>query len=85
MLLRAFPKGVPEEDYLALVALLYDEMSHRALATVLSHLFETTEYHRVLNDIGFASRLSPQSDPVLRVRGKLVAAGYEEWLKEEPC
>jgi hypothetical protein len=52
-LLRAYPNGLPEADCLALVFLLLENMSHRNLATVLTHVFGR-DSGGVLNDIGNA-------------------------------
>ncbi|GMU00777.1 hypothetical protein KH5H1_48970 [Corallococcus caeni] len=81
---RAFPEGVTEADYLPLLTVLYPHMSDRGLAMVVGH-FVGQDYPLVLNDIygvggGYAAA-SP--DAVAAVQARLVAAGLEEWIKED--
>ncbi|NOK36257.1 DUF3349 domain-containing protein [Corallococcus exercitus] len=80
---RAFPEGVTEADYLPLLTALYPHMSDRSLAMVVGH-FVGQDYPLVLNDIygvgGGYTSASP--DAVAAVQARLVAAGLEEWLKE---
>jgi hypothetical protein len=52
----AFPHGVGTEEYLPLLALLYEQMSDRSLAQVIAE-FTGREYHAVLND-SLVSRVS---------------------------
>ncbi|RKH27598.1 DUF3349 domain-containing protein [Corallococcus sp. CA041A] len=81
---RAFPDGVTEADYLPLLTVLYPHMSDRALARVVGH-FVGQDYPLVLNDIyGVGGGSQPASpDAVAAVQARLVAAGLEEWIKEE--
>ncbi|MBZ4377081.1 DUF3349 domain-containing protein [Corallococcus interemptor] len=81
---RAFPEGVTEADYLPLLTVLYPHMSDRNLAMVVGH-FVGQAYPLVLNDIyGVGGGSKPASpDGVAAVQGRLVAAGLEEWIKEE--
>ncbi|WP_158626601.1 DUF3349 domain-containing protein [Corallococcus interemptor] len=81
---RAFPDGVIEADYLALLTVLYPHMSDRALAKVVGHLIGQ-DYPLVMNDIwgvGGGSKPAPP-DAVAAVQARLVTAGLEEWIKEE--
>jgi hypothetical protein len=81
-LLRAYPTGLPDDDCICLISLLFQHMSHRNMATVLAYLFGRN-YNGVLNDIGNAVSVEHQdADSIARVRNKLNAAGYEAWTKE---
>lgn len=46
----AFPQGIEEQEYLPLLSILYEEMSDRSLAQVISE-FIGKEYPAVLNDV----------------------------------
>lgn len=79
----AFPNGVDSESYLPLLALLYDEMSDRCLAKVVAK-YTGKDYYIVLNDVyGVGSTDKPSPEAVAKVKQRLLACGYEEWLKEE--
>jgi hypothetical protein len=83
MLVAAFPDGVAGEDYLATIALLHGYMSARCLAETMVLAFGSfgVTYHTVYNDIGRVA--SPDvflPDVLTRVRARLTAAGYEDWL-----
>src|SRR4051812_16012846 len=82
----AFPAGVPEQSYKALLALLIVDMSQRALARVMAHATGKS-YHQVCHDVlGVVSAYGtakPQPAEVENVRRVLVANGYDEWLAEE--
>jgi hypothetical protein len=82
MLQRAYPGGLPEVDYLPLIALLYDHMSDRNLAEVLFNVFGV-EYVVVLNDIPKVdSPEAPNPRSIDIVRAKLLPVGWDAWLKE---
>ena len=84
MLLRAYPRGLPDEDYEALISLLYEHMSDRNLAQVISHLF-SKEYIVVWNDVGrIQSGTKTSKDASARVLQTLTDAGYAEWTRESP-
>ena len=85
MLVAAFPDGVTGEDYLGTIALLYDYMSNRCLAEAMALALGDfgVSYHTVYNDIGRAVPAAAVSAVVLaRVRARLTAAGYEDWIHE---
>ena len=83
LLRSAYPKGIPEQEYFAVLRLLYDYMSHRGLAQVIS-LLGGKEYMEAYNDVGgCVTDLAPDEQTLQAVRGKLVAHGYDEWVKEE--
>ncbi|MDB9510259.1 DUF3349 domain-containing protein [Kamptonema animale CS-326] len=76
---RAFPNGINQEDYLPLLALLYEQMSDRNLAEVIAY-YTGKDYYIVLNDV-----YSVQSSdvPISKVKERLLACGYDDWLQEE--
>ena len=79
----AFPNGIDSESYFPLLALLYNEMSHRCLAEVIAH-YTRKDYYIVLNDVyGVESTNVPTPRAIAKVKQRLLACGYEEWLKEE--
>lgn len=79
LLKKAYPSGLPPEDYKPLIAVLYEEMSQRNLANVLSKALGL-DYHRVLNVVGVETPAASELD---RIRQKLGPFGYDDWLKEE--
>jgi hypothetical protein len=84
MLKSAFPDPIERDDYLNLLFLLHDEFSQRNLAELVAQCF-AVNYHSALNDVLFVG--SPDYEPDLkakeRIKGRLLAHGYEAWLKEE--
>ena len=80
---RAFPDGVDTESYFPLLALLESEMSDRNLAETIAY-FTKRDYEEVLNDTYAVKSLSiPSAEAIDRVKTRLIACGYEEWLNEE--
>ena len=78
----AFPQGIDEEAYLALLALLGEELSDRNLAEVIAGVFGLV-YERALNDIYRARSTNiPSPDTVRRVKECLLPYGYESWLQD---
>ncbi len=79
----AFPDGIESEAYLPLLALLYDEMSDRSLARLVAD-YTGKDYYIVLNDVyRVKSTDVPSPESIARVRKRLLACGYEEWLEQE--
>jgi hypothetical protein len=75
---KAYPDGVPGEDYLPLLVALWPDFSDRNLAAVVAELLDgepAIVSHDATAAIGVQRRPSPQD--VNRVRGLLAAAGYE--------
>lgn len=70
------------DDYWPLLVVLYPYMSDRALARVVSH-FVGQDYGLVLNDVFGVNAKSLPSSEVDAVRARLLAAGLDEWDKEE--
>lgn len=76
VLRRAYPAGVPTEDYLPLLALLQIYMSYENLAIVVSELVDD-ERVVVENDAAKASSSRrPSIDEVERIRRHLVDSGW---------
>jgi hypothetical protein len=83
-LLRAgFPKGMSNEAYLPLLALLGTNLSDRNLADVMAHVF-SLDRARVLHDI-YRSRSTdaPSAETIEKVRQRLLPHGYVRWQQEE--
>ena len=83
MLSRAYPNGIPQDDYFPLLWLLAEEMSEEGIANVFVHIpgFEPIV---VANDV--AKSLSthwPSAEQIKRVKKNLAKFGYEMWLREE--
>lgn len=79
----AFPQGISEEFYLPLLSILYEELSDRNLAQVISE-FTGRDYHVVLNDVyRIASTPKFSSELIEAVQQRLVGCNYEEWLAGE--
>jgi hypothetical protein len=83
MLRCAYPDGVPDEDYNALIAALYNFMSFRTESDVLAALTRK-DWGRVYNDISsYAAKESiytPTNEDFERVNGKLAQCGFAEWV-----
>ncbi|WP_224246687.1 DUF3349 domain-containing protein [Hyalangium gracile] len=78
VLVRAFPNGVPESLYPALLSVLCEEMSFRAVARAIDVTFGI-DYITVLNDaFGTQVRNIPPAAEVQTVRERLRQSGYEE-------
>lgn len=83
MLQCAFPNGIDEETYMLLLAVLYDQMSARSLAQVISS-YTGKDYYIVLNDVyrvGATEAVSSQA--LSKTEQQLLNCGYEEWLAQE--
>lgn len=77
VLRTAYPSGLPDEDYLPLLAVLHDGYSGRQLAALVA---EFTGRERVLVDNDHAKVVSlqpPDRQRVAAVRSRLAEAGYE--------
>lgn len=81
MLKCAFPNGVTDEEYWSILSILHQVMSFWTIADVLSAL-TNKERIEVYNDAsGFGLDAPPNIDDVERVKSKLRACGYDEWLQ----
>jgi hypothetical protein len=88
MLVNAFPNGMEEGNYFPLIAILYEGMSHRSLAEVVSAITETS-YSEVLNDVykvgsqkDIEGHVEVTLDELERVKRLLLPYGYDKWLEE---
>jgi Protein of unknown function (DUF3349) len=82
MLGRAYPEGIPERDYMCVVAILGEFMSERSLAEVVSRCSAHDRFE-VGNDWASLSRQRPIEVELNRVRDLLLRAGLEAWIDEE--
>lgn len=79
----AFPEGLSTESYFPLLALLESEMSDRNLAETIAY-YTKRDYSEILNDIYAVKSTSiPSTEAINKVKTRLLACGYEEWLNEE--
>lgn len=78
MIEKSYPLGIPKEDYLPLLKILYNEMSDRNIIDVIS-LLTTKPKHIVQNDL-YSIAIKPiDCNRVLLI---LKQNGYEDWLLE---
>lgn len=83
MLKNAFPNGIGNDDYFPLMSLLYEYMSDRNLAEVISSI-TGKDIAITLNDIQKSVSVNLSSDEVIKnIRKKLLPYGFEEWTEEE--
>ena len=81
MINRAYPRGIPSDDYLPLIAILAEEMSEKGIGSAMAFI----GYDRfvVCNDVAkVQSFATPKMSDVQRVRNRLEPAGYQDWLSE---
>ncbi|MBH8566292.1 DUF3349 domain-containing protein [Nostoc sp. CENA67] len=79
----AFPEGIDEQRYWALLSILYENMSDRSLAQVIAEYTEK-DYHVVLNDVYRVGSMTNLSSEVIdSVKQKLISCDYEKWLADE--
>jgi hypothetical protein len=67
-----------EEEYISIISLLYDHLSDRNLAEVLSFCI-MKDRMEIYNDIAQYH----QANVIEEVKLKLNCAGFEEWINEE--
>lgn len=82
MLSQAFPDGIDEESYWALLYLLYNHICDENLALVLSTFVEKP-WGVISNDIYKVNRLKIDEKIVQKVKAELDAYGFEEWKIED--
>jgi hypothetical protein len=87
MVRGAYPEGIPEEDYPALVILLAPGMGYRTLAHLMAACtgkeYPLT-YHDVLKAQSPFNTDKPSVQRIEEVKRRLQAHGYDEWVAEEP-
>jgi len=72
---RVYPRGVPEADYMALIAVLADRMSEENVAIVVAELIDG-EVLVVANDVAAAQSVRvPAAAARARVRSTLESVG----------
>ena len=82
MLHQAFPNGVDEESYLALLYLLYDYMADENLALIMS-AFVDRSWGVITNDLYKIPQMKFNKKAIKEVKRKLDKCGFEDWKKEE--
>lgn len=83
LLEAAYAGTIPENDYPAIVAVLYEHLSDRNLAEVLCH-FTAKDSIVVWNDIGrIMSVEKPGIEDVSRVRELLEKVGLRKWISNQ--
>lgn len=80
MLHDAFPNGICEEDYWAILYLLYDNMADENLALVMSYILNKP-LEIIMNDIYKVCRMKIDSELIEEVKSILDEYGFEEWKK----
>ncbi|MGF9908939.1 DUF3349 domain-containing protein [Brevibacillus sp. HB1.2] len=82
MLKRAYPNGISDKECFPLMSLLYEHMSDRNLAEVISFI-TGKEVAIALNDIHKSVSTKQLSEQELNmVREKLLEHGFEKWIDE---
>jgi hypothetical protein len=83
LLTDAYPAGVPDVDYFAVLALLYEHLSDRNLAEVVS-LALGRDRGVAYNDVARClSTDQPTPESVCRVKARLQEVGFEAWSHDE--
>jgi hypothetical protein len=83
LLRKAYPDGIPDRDYFAVLALLGPHMSERGLGEAVSYCCEHDRFVIGNDWAAVASRNPPPAAELERVRSTLEAAGFSEWLTED--
>ncbi|OJH38635.1 DUF3349 domain-containing protein [Cystobacter ferrugineus] len=78
----AFSEGIPQDEYLPLLAVLYPFMADENLAEVASML-TGRDRGATLNDVYAAGAgVGFSQEAVARVKNRLEAVGLDEWSQE---
>jgi hypothetical protein len=86
LLQAAYPDGLSGDDYEAVLRILGEHMSQRALAKAVGH-YRGQHYALILHDV-FGSQSPPDVVPPPpgevfdRVKQRLASAGFNDWLNE---
>lgn len=75
---RAYPLGVPKDDYLSLLAVLSEYMCEENLSIVAA-FWNESDGSRTNDVLAAKQQLLPTDSVVDRLR----AAGFEQWIAEE--
>lgn len=82
MLESTFPGGIPDSMVLPVTRALYEYMSHRNLAEVLSKM-TGMETEVALNTVYEAAGLDPNTSSVRMAKERLRMHGYDQWCDED--
>lgn len=82
MLKKAFETGISEEEYYALLFLLYDYMSDENLAIVMENLTKKSKWI-IQNDIAVSINKDFSPEIIMSIEERLNANGFKEWTCEE--
>lgn len=77
----AFPDGLRGEEYYATLHILDQYMGQRNLADVIAS-FTRIPFGRVYNDVLGAADPRASAEVLERVRARLDACGFEQWIAE---
>lgn len=77
----AYPHGIPHAHYMTLLSILTEDTSIRVLASVIAAI-RGGHYTVYMNDVVEAKKYERDDGVYHLVKEKLMACGYEEWLKE---
>jgi hypothetical protein len=82
---RAFPDPLTNEEYVSILHVLSENLSQRAIASVVQCMVDR-DYYAVWNDVlGVQSATgAPARSGVTRVRERLQACGYREVFGDDP-
>jgi len=77
------PEVPSQSDYLALMYILKDDISFRAVAAIIGEL-KHTDYTFMLTDVYLAASADyePEIELIERLRRNLERCGYDKWLKD---
>ena len=81
MLMEAFPNGINQECYWALICLLYDYMADENLALVMSSIIDKP-LGVITNDIYKVYKLELHEKVISEVKCRLNECGFEKWKEE---
>ena len=82
LLNRAYPDGIPSDDWDGIMFLLFEHMSDRQLASTVS-FFTGVDYMIHYNDVLRIGAYGCDPATVEPIRMRLDAAGYDDWVAEE--
>lgn len=82
LLKKSFPTGLKENEYLAVIQLLYDGMSDRNLAEVLSFVTGRS-YESCYNDICGVFHRTLEVSVYEFTKNRLYENGYADWIESD--
>lgn len=84
VLVRAFPQGIPDHLYLAVLRVLTEEMSFRSVSKVIAETFDLDTVKVLYDSYGVQSVNKPSERAIGTVRQLLREAGYEDLPGDDP-